>query len=347
MITLDGSHGEGGGALLRTAVILASLTEQPVRIESIRGGTAHPGLDVEDLTIVQALADTTKAEVAGAELGSSQLAFLPTRRATGLKRSVDLDASDGVRQPNALVVLSSLIPVLARSGVYSQVAATGETYGANALSYDYFSEVACAGLRRLGIGAFPDQLSAGYGRLAKGRIALDIEPSAISGLNWSDRGKLLESHVRVVTSNLPAQVGARGTAHASNIAKTMGTPFELEAVELDASGPGAFVTGWQVYERGLFGATAMGTRGVRIEGLVQKVFDGLIDWTAGDATIDPYLADQLIVPACLADEPTVLKLPTLSRRLLTEIWVIKQFLPIHVTVKGSEGKPGTITVRKS
>jgi len=36
MLSLNGSYGEGGGQILRTALSLAALTGTPVRIEAIR-----------------------------------------------------------------------------------------------------------------------------------------------------------------------------------------------------------------------------------------------------------------------------------------------------------------------
>jgi RNA 3'-terminal phosphate cyclase (ATP) len=42
MLHLDGSHGEGGGQILRTALSLAANQEQPVRIDNIRDKKSMP-----------------------------------------------------------------------------------------------------------------------------------------------------------------------------------------------------------------------------------------------------------------------------------------------------------------
>jgi len=44
MITIDGSMGEGGGQVLRTALALSLVAAQPFLIERIRAGRAKPGL---------------------------------------------------------------------------------------------------------------------------------------------------------------------------------------------------------------------------------------------------------------------------------------------------------------
>ena len=41
MLHLDGSYGEGGGQILRTALSLAAVTGTPVRIEAIRAGRSQ------------------------------------------------------------------------------------------------------------------------------------------------------------------------------------------------------------------------------------------------------------------------------------------------------------------
>lgn len=42
MLTIDGSSGEGGGQILRTALALSAVTGKPFRIEKIRAGRAQP-----------------------------------------------------------------------------------------------------------------------------------------------------------------------------------------------------------------------------------------------------------------------------------------------------------------
>ena len=76
-IFINGSHGEGGSALLRTAIAVSTLTSQPVRIHDVRGAMRKPGLTAEDLTTVHAFADCCGADLEGAEIQSSELKFRP------------------------------------------------------------------------------------------------------------------------------------------------------------------------------------------------------------------------------------------------------------------------------
>ncbi|HND21426.1 MAG TPA: RNA 3'-terminal phosphate cyclase, partial [Acidobacteriota bacterium] len=77
MITIDGSFGEGGGQILRSALGLSLVTGKPFKIEKIRAGRKNPGLLRQHLTAVNAATQVGNAEVEGASLGSKTLGFRP------------------------------------------------------------------------------------------------------------------------------------------------------------------------------------------------------------------------------------------------------------------------------
>jgi RNA 3'-terminal phosphate cyclase (ATP) len=346
VIQIDGSFMEGGGSLVRTALAIAALTEQPVRINGVRAGTKYQGLDVEDLELVRALAKICNAEVTGAELTSETLSFLPTSRPRGYSGVLTGHRSDSSRSPNACIVLSALLPVLAKSGVYSSVVAEGETYGSNSLSFDYFTNVVLASLRKTGIYAFPELLHAGFGRESKGQVSLDVEPSALQNIHWTDRGRLHHVKAVVATASLPSSVGERAISHLRRLAQNSGVQLETEHIEVGSKGAGVYVTTFAQYDRGFGGGTAMGSRGLKVETLAQLAFEDLNNWMSSNATVDPYLADQLLLPLVLADEESVFTVSRLTSRFLTSVWVVKQFTPIHITIRGTENGPGTVTIKK-
>src|SRR6516162_628727 len=55
-IVLDGSRGEGGGQILRTALSISLLTGQPFRMVNIRANRANPGLRPQHKKAVDAAA---------------------------------------------------------------------------------------------------------------------------------------------------------------------------------------------------------------------------------------------------------------------------------------------------
>ncbi|MBI1756320.1 MAG: hypothetical protein HY248_00820 [Fimbriimonas ginsengisoli] len=343
LVSIDGAHGEGGGALLRTAISLAALTQQSVRLEGVRCGTDYPGLDEEDLCVLRTLADCCQAELVGAERGSRIVAFHPTRKVSGLSRRIAVEV--GARQPNALVVLATLASVLARAGTYSCLEMQGETYGLGSLSYDYWAGLVVDAWARMGLCVFPELRSAGWGRESSGLVTLDIEPSALDGVTWDRRGQLRRIWAVVATSGLAPAVAERGIAHIERLADRSNLSIEARARDLPADRTGAFVTVGIDCEFGAAGFTAMGVKGLRVETLTQRCFGEALDWLKTDSTADPYLGDSLLVPAALASSPTVFKTSRLTPRFLTQVWVTKQFLPIHITVRGKEGEPGVVEIK--
>jgi len=343
VVKIDGSYGEGGGSIVRTALVMSALTQQPVELESIRAGTDYPGLDIEDIVIAKAIGESCDAQMAGFDLGSETVAFHPNSRSRNINGP--LEETSGLRKPNALIALSTLLPVLARSGAYSSTVCIGETYGANSLTFDYFSNVILFAMRKMGLYAFADQTRAGFGRESLGSVAMDVEPSVLTGLKWSSRGKLLDCQAKIAFSQLPPMIPNRGLEHLRHLSQTSGVPIKTSSEEVKADRPGVFLTLWAQYERGAAGSVAMGQRGVRVESLAQRAFDELSSWITTEATVDPFVAEQLLVPGIFAEGETTFRTSKITDRFLTSVWVAKQFAPIRVTVRGKENGPGDVSIR--
>jgi RNA 3'-terminal phosphate cyclase (ATP) len=346
-IQLEGAHGEGGGALLRTALVLSALTQQALRITSIRGATKFPGLSAEDLMLIRALRSICQAETVQAELGSQELSFLPTRRPRAFKDSIPwFEIANDRSFVCAQVVLGALLPVLAQAGAMSHVSCDGETFGQGILTYDYFEQVTLAAHRKLGLYAYPSLNQAGFGRFSRGQVSLEVEPSALSGIDWPTRGEFLSASAKISWSGLSSNIVERGAAHLKRLGHSANLELAIETAEVESETPGIFITAWADFSRGVGGATGMGQRGVRIEQVAQSAFDGLFQWVRSEATVDAWLADQILVTAAIAEGDSQFIVPRLTQRLLTIAWVIKQFLPIRLTIKGGEGEPGTISIRR-
>jgi RNA 3'-phosphate cyclase len=317
-----------------------------VTIYNVRAGMRHPGLDAEDLTLLEALKECTAAEVFGGTLKSERFTFIPNQKPGGINGRLSTFRNESNRGPNVPIVLNSLLPVLARSGVYSSLSLEGETYGANSLGFDSFQNTTVEAQKALGLYSYPTQVTAGFGRESRGEIQMDVEPSHLAGVEWTDRGELLELGAVVATANLPANVGERGVSHLRALSKHAGLHLEAEHRPLESATPGCHVSVWARYEKGFGGGSAIGTRGVRIETLCQTTFSDTMQWIQSNACLDPYLADQILPTAVFAESASVITISQLTSRLLTSVWVMKQFLPIHITVKGSEGQPGIVSIRR-
>ena len=97
---------------------------------------------------------------------------------------------------------------------------------------------------------------------------------------------------------------------------------------------------WSTFENALAGFTSLGERGKPAERVAEEAAQDLLGHLGSDAALDPYLADQLVLPMALAGGSSVLSTQRVTQHLLTNAWVVNQFLPGCVSVEGREGEPG-------
>src|SRR5262245_5072704 len=122
MIRIDGSFGEGGGQILRTALSLSLATRTPVQIENIRAQRKNAGLLRQHLTAVLAATEIGAAEVQGASLGSTSLTFNPKSVRAGEYRFAIGTAGSGT------LVFQTILPALLRASAPSRVTIEGGTH---------------------------------------------------------------------------------------------------------------------------------------------------------------------------------------------------------------------------
>src|SRR5687768_1959022 len=126
MIELDGSAGEGGGQILRSALALSMITGQAFRITRIRANRPKPGLMRQHLVAVQAAARICGATVSHAELGSTELSFVPGPIVAG-----DYEFAIGTAG-SCTLVLQTLALALLHAAAPSTVRISGGTHNAMA-----------------------------------------------------------------------------------------------------------------------------------------------------------------------------------------------------------------------
>ena len=135
MIEIDGSYGEGGGAILRITTALSALTSQPVHITNIRSGRPKPGLMPQHLNAVKVVAMLTNATVQGLELGSTELFFNPGAMSGG-----DFNLDIGTAGSITLILQAFMIPAAFADGP-STIKVTGGTDVRWSPSIDYLEHV--------------------------------------------------------------------------------------------------------------------------------------------------------------------------------------------------------------
>jgi RNA 3'-terminal phosphate cyclase (ATP) len=244
-----------------------------------------------------------------------------------------------------LILLNAIHSVLVHSGVYSTVVAEGETFGNNTLGYDAFRENTVEALKRFGCYSAPVLREAAFGRESQGVVSFEVEPSHIQGVDWVERGQLEKVTAYISYSHLTEAIPQRAASHLITLSRQAKLQLHLELQKVSAPSPGINVTVCSRFERGFGSGSTMGTRGVRVEAVAASAFDQFFDFLQSKAAIDPYLADQILLTAVFANGPVAFSVSNISQRLLTAIWVVKQFMPLRISVSGEEGSPGVVSIK--
>src|SRR5438445_11834579 len=119
MIEIDGSFGEGGGQVLRTAVALATVLSKEIHVFNIRAGRAEPGIRPQHMTGVKAAAQLCSADLEGLEVGSTEFTFKPGKLRAGTFK-FDVGTAGSVT-----LVFQTLMPILAFAPGSVQLEITG------------------------------------------------------------------------------------------------------------------------------------------------------------------------------------------------------------------------------
>ena len=88
----------------------------------------------------------------------------------------------------------------------------------------------------------------------------------------------------------------------------------------------------------------LGARGKRAEAVADEAVAEVLKYTAADAPVDEHSADQLLLPLAFAEGPSGYRVARVTRHLLTNIEVVRQFIPRPITCEGAEGEPGTVLI---
>jgi RNA 3'-terminal phosphate cyclase (ATP) len=329
MLVIDGSFGEGGGQILRSALALSMVTGQPFRLENIRAGRKKPGLLHQHLTAVEAAAAISQAHVEGASLGSRLLTFCPGAVSPG-----EYYFSVGTAGSATLVLQTVLPPLICQSGP-SRLTLEGGTHNPMAPPFDYLERVFVPLVNRLGPRVELKLHRRGFYPAGGGKFSVEIEPAR----SWQSLHLRVDNQppsitARALVARLPRHIAER---ELSVVAARLSLPKDrLEIEETDNSLSPGNVLGIEVERpqlRELF--IGFGQRGVKAETVAATVVREAKEYLASGAPVGPHLADQLLIPLVLAGGGSFDTMQ-LTQHTTTNIEVVQKFFDVDINVSATE-----------
>lgn len=335
MIKIDGSHGEGGGQIVRTALAMSALLQTSVEITDIRKGREQPGLKAQHLTCLSALNQLCGAQFNEVGISSAHLRFIPGK-IKARKVEVDIGTAGSI----TLLLQSLLVPCFF-AGHPVTLKIRGGTSGKWQMPFDYFNSVFVPQLRKYA------EISAnlhkrGYYPKGGGLVEVKIKPffnletrKEAPKINLTERGNLLQikgiSHASMDLQG--GNVAERQADSAKLALSALGCPVDIRSEYCNTLSAGTGIALWAIFSRQnepdtlnpvILGSDMIGERGKPAEEVGRECARKLIDEINSGAAADENLADNLI--PFLALFGGRIKTSKISAHTLANIYVAEQFL---------------------
>lgn len=330
IIDIDGSQGEGGGQILRTALSLSMITGKPFRLANIRAGRKKPGLMRQHLVCVQAAQRISNASVQGDELHSQQLEFFPQAIQAG-----HYEFNIGTAG-STMLVLQTLLPALLLQDKPSRISIQGGTHNPMAPTADFIQQCFLPAISKIGINVEFEVEQAGFFPIGGGKVTATIQPwQNRQSLDLTKRGKVQAIKAYTGVLNLTDDIAKRELAVLQDqLSLSHSQQVYLKGI---SQGNTAYVAVHSEQHCQLF--TALGEMRKSAERVAHDLARGVKNYLKSHAVVDEHLADQLLLPLALGKGGTFTA-QCISEHTRTQAAMIQKFLDCEIkfatTIDGTD-----------
>ena len=332
-VEVDGSQGEGGGQILRTAVAFASILRKPVRVSRVRAGRGVPGLKRQHISALTVLAKVFGGELGGAVEGSSTVTFVP-----GAPEAASLSVDMGTAASITLV-LQAVVPAVALSGGRLRLDLTGGTDVPWSPTFDYFANVVRDAYGLMGIRFQTMAAQRGYYPRGGGRAVTTIEPcDHLAPLDLCEGGTPREAQVQSRCGGLPVHVAERQLSAASTLLD--GAGIRVSAAESSAapsSSPGSSILIYSRAPGAFLGSDGIGARGKPAEEVGREAAARFVAEAGSGACMDSNLSDMVLPLLSLAHAKSRVRVRAVSSHLKSGMEIAELFTHCSWSVGAGSG----------
>ena len=332
LIEIDGSIGEGGGQILRTAVALAAVTKKPCHVFNIRRGRSKPGLMTQHLLGIQALAQLCRGRLEGDYLGSEEIKLYP-----GQIKAKDLHVKIETAGSIALVLQTLIPPALFSPQPIKIIFNGGATDTFFSPTINHFRCVFLKILEKMGAKVDINIIRRGFYPEGGAKVEAQVFPAKLKSLNLTKRGSLKQITVISGASEFlrDKKVAERQIAGTREILGKLKLPVEEKAEYYSTQSPGSQICLIAEFENTIIGTDNLGKLGKRAEDVGKEAALELLKESKSEACLDKHLADQILPYLTLAQGKSSVKVSEITNHCKTNIWVIEKFLDGKFEIKGN------------
>ena len=325
MLAIDGAQQSGSGTIVRYAVALAALLDQPVRVYNARKRRRSPGLRPQHARSILACAAMCGATTEGVSVDSTEFTFAPGTRPGGGTYDWDIGTAG-----STTMLAFSVLPLACFAHEPVRARIEGGVFQDHAPSPYHLQHVLATLLRPMGATIHLDVVRPGYVPRGAGVIQLDVTPASrgLEPLRLVEPGVVREVRGIALASHLAERRVADRMASACREHLTAaGLSCSIDCVDdAAAQHAGASLAIWAVSTTGCcLGADRAGAPRRTSEAIGAFVAKTFLEDLRRGATVDRHAADQLVLFAALAHGTSRYIVPRETEHLATNLWLIGQF----------------------
>jgi RNA 3'-terminal phosphate cyclase (ATP) len=336
MLEVDGSIKSGSGTILRLAVALASILNEPLHIHHIRAKRSSPGLRPQHLEAVLTAAKLCNAELEGATVGSQELWYRPSGVIGG-----EVEAQIGTAGSIPMLILT-ILPICAYAEKPVKIhISKGGTDVSHSPTINYLRYVLLPVLEKMGLNAKIVISKYGYYPKGMGEVYFEVRPCRrFEPFHQEEFGTVKTvAGLSVCTFLGDKNVAARQAKAANDILRMHHYETRIQVIN-DQSNPlqkGSSLVLWALTDTGVvLGGDAIGELGKPSEIVGREAAENLVLEIDAKATADVHLADLLVPYVALSKSESVYYTRFMTPHLDTNIWLVQELLNVEfsVTVSG-------------
>lgn len=309
LLKIDGSYGEGGGQIVRSAVTLSCITKKPIQIENIREKRKVPGLRPQHLMAIKLLSKICNAEVSGLNVGSKTIKFIP-------KNVESMTITENIGTAGSIsLILQALIPAVSLSGESLRLSIIGGTDVPWSPTSYYTKYVLGEAYSRMGITFSMDIKKRGYYPKGGGIIELQVNPAKnlkpISLTHRETRSSILYcSYSKLSENRIISEIKKIG-----DLLKKSDFSVTSEVKEEIALDEGCSILLYSHDSNSIIGADGLMHKTSELGNRISEIF---LKCKLG---ADKHLSDMLVLPASLINETSIYRITEITKHLETNLYV--------------------------
>jgi len=332
-LEIDGSLGEGGGAILRLSAAYSVLFKKPITINNIRANRPKPGLRLQHLLGLETLSNLSNSTLSSCNIGTQELSLTPNIKnevKSNISLNVNTAASIGLLlQPIQIACLGFKKPEKIEIKIRG-----GGTFGKWAPSLNYLKAVTYKIFEASGLKIKIDILKHGFYPKGGAQVNCSIYPpkKPLNPINLIELGNVEKIHGDIIITNQLRRnrdnIGTRiRKVVQQRLKRDLNVETNIKFTWVDSISPGVGVSLWAQSDTGTIVSTGtiLGDRKTSSERLGIIAAKEMIRYIQNEIPVDNYLSDQLIPLMAYIEDKSCIKVSEITNHTRTNLELTKRF----------------------